>query len=365
MKIAVCMIVKQEAQVIERCFNSFADYISAYIINDNGSTDGTQDLIKSYFTKRGVPGRIHDDAWVDFAHNRSLALQYGRDFIKNELKENPAQWWLLMVDADYTLTIKNPRWVDALTSPSYSFRHSGFFDYTECILFRADKPWKYDCVTHEYPLLPNESSGVNVNPDVIVNHFCDGGSRHDKFERDIRLLTRALKEPTPHKVRYTFYLARSYEDVGDSKNALPYYEERAKMGGFQEEVYYSLYKAGVCKARLATTIEEKMAAVAALMDAYYFRPKRIESLYEAAEFCFNWDLVQLTIPLLKLCISTPYPKNDILMIHREIYDWKALYLYTRATICLDLHEKGLYLHLCQQNKEMPVNYKKFLVEKNG
>jgi len=363
-KVAVCMIVKQESKVIKRCFDSFVPYISAYIINDNGSTDGTQDIITDYFAHRDIPGKIHHDKWVNFAHNRSLALDYGRKFIKETLKEPLEDWYLLMVDADYILNIKNHHWLENLKLPNYSLRHTGSLDYTECILFRADKPWKYECVTHEYPCLPGEYTGVNVCDDVTITHYYDGGSRSDKFERDIRLLTEALADKKcEHQARYTFYLARSYEDTNDFKNAIKYYELRVKEKHFPEEIYYSLFKAGVCKARIAQTAEDREDAVLSLLKAYNYRPSRVESLYEAAEFYIKWNMIEFALPLLEKCLAAAYPKNDILMIHRQVYEWQALYLYTRALAALNLHQKKLYHYLCMENTLMPEEHKKFITEK--
>lgn len=43
------MIIKNESKIIKKCLNSIADYLDYWIISDTGSTDGTQDIIKSFF----------------------------------------------------------------------------------------------------------------------------------------------------------------------------------------------------------------------------------------------------------------------------------------------------------------------------
>jgi len=45
--ICLCMIVKNEAAVIERCLASVRPLIDTWVISDTGSTDGTQDLIRA------------------------------------------------------------------------------------------------------------------------------------------------------------------------------------------------------------------------------------------------------------------------------------------------------------------------------
>jgi len=48
-KLCLCMIIKNESKIIKKCLNSIADYLDYWIISDTGSTDGTQDIIKSFF----------------------------------------------------------------------------------------------------------------------------------------------------------------------------------------------------------------------------------------------------------------------------------------------------------------------------
>lgn len=85
------MIVRNESRVIERCLGSVRHLIDTWVISDTGSTDGTQDLIRTALA--GVPGELHDDPWVDFGHNRTRNIRHARgkaDF-------------LLTVDADHVL----------------------------------------------------------------------------------------------------------------------------------------------------------------------------------------------------------------------------------------------------------------------
>ena len=76
--LTLSMIVKDEAPNIERCLASCAPFINYYIICDTGSTDNTKEIIKKFFDEKGIPGEIHHDEWVNFAHNRNCALQHAQ-----------------------------------------------------------------------------------------------------------------------------------------------------------------------------------------------------------------------------------------------------------------------------------------------
>lgn len=78
-----------------------------------------------------------------------------------------------------------------------------------------------------------------------INH--DGARRRDPltYQRDAELLEKAMETETdPFRIaRYTFYLAQSYRDCGETEKALAAYLSRAELGFWLEEVFISLYMA--------------------------------------------------------------------------------------------------------------------------
>ena len=57
--ISLCMIVKDEEKVIERCLNTVIDIVDEIIIVDTGSQDSTKDKVKKY------KADIYDFPWQD------------------------------------------------------------------------------------------------------------------------------------------------------------------------------------------------------------------------------------------------------------------------------------------------------------
>ena len=136
--------------------------------------------------------------------------------------------------------------------------------------------WKYVGVLHEYP----ECKKKNYTTGYIKgNYYIDSrrlGNRStdpNKYLNDAKTLEAEL-EDDPTNERNVFYLAQSYYDHGDFEKSLENYQKRASMGGWYEEVYYSLYRAGIIKVRLNyPTIEiEKI-----FYDAYKKYPHRAET----------------------------------------------------------------------------------------
>ena len=68
-KISLCMIVKNEEQVLDRCLNSVKDIADEIIIVDTGSTDKTKDIAKKYTNK------VYDFKWInDFSKARNYSF---------------------------------------------------------------------------------------------------------------------------------------------------------------------------------------------------------------------------------------------------------------------------------------------------
>ncbi|MDQ0930911.1 hypothetical protein QFZ49_000818 [Streptomyces turgidiscabies] len=130
--LCLCMIVKNESQVIERCLRSVRHLIDHWIICDTGSTDGTQDLIRR--TLDGIPGEFHEEPWIDFGSNRTSNIQLARGKAD----------YLLTLDADHVMRQDAP--LPRLTATSYMLRYDT--PGTQHLM-RGDRAWRYEGVTHE------------------------------------------------------------------------------------------------------------------------------------------------------------------------------------------------------------------------
>jgi len=109
-------------------------------------------------------------------------------------------------------------------------------------------------------------------------------------------------------------------DAQDLEKAIETYERRFAMGGWEEEVYYSLLQIAVLKERAN---HPAASVVAAFHRAYEYRPSRAESLVELAAHyrrTQQWPLGEMTA---RAASAIP-PSEDILFVDAAAYAWRAL-----------------------------------------
>ncbi len=315
--ICLSMIVKNETHIIKECLDSVYDQIDYWVIVDTGSTDGTQELIKNYFAEKGIPGELHEKPWVSFGHNRTEAL---------ELCDGKAEY-AFMIDADDYLEGDLPK-DQIIGHQGYAvLMGRGDFSWWRTQLFKTGLGWKYVGVLHEYPAL---SSGEQPKLERLQGKYRvvarTLGARNvnidpvEKYKRDAELLEKALIDE-PGNVRYQFYLAQSYFDSQQWEKAEEAYTKRVNMGGWPEEIYYSIYRIGMCRALQNKNWVEIQQA---FLDAYNARPTRAEPLYQIARIYRLNGKPALGYAFARMAVEIPYPKDDILFIDNDIYRYGIL-----------------------------------------
>lgn len=306
--IVLSMIVKNEAEVIAHCLESVRPLLSAWIIVDTGSTDRTREIAAE--TLKGIPGEVVSRPWQNFGHNRTEALELSRD--RGE--------YSLVIDADDTLEFAPDTKLERLTLDAYRLRiRYGAVSYDRVQLLRNERNWRYEGVIHEYPACDGAATqGLLESIDYVIGRRGARAKDPDRFRHDAELIASALvKEPT--NTRYAFYLAQSYRDAEMRQEALEAYERRAKMGGWDEEVFSSLLEA----AKLREALGQPFDAVhSAYLRAYEARPRRAESLYELARYCRLQRRFALACVFATAACETARPE-DALFVAESVYRWRA------------------------------------------
>ncbi len=317
--IMLCMIVRNESQIIERCLNAALPIIDAAVICDTGSEDTTTELIQTTLAGADCPYRVAAHEWENFGKNRSRSFEEARDFAV-ELGWDLSSSYALFLDADMVLRVAPEFQRDDLSAAGYNLTqvHSTL-RYENIRLARLDVGWICVGATHEYWALGEHDGEVESLTTLLIDDLGDGGAKADKYERDIRLLTEDL-ERDPGNPRTIFYLAQSYYDLRQFEQARDLYRQRAALGGWEEECWYASYKAGLCSIELG----EKQQGFGELLQAWNRRPTRAEPLVELAKFARIDKQHHIAHLAAEQALAIPQPTEDRLFIEVDAYGTRRI-----------------------------------------
>ena len=315
------MIVKNESKIIRRLLKSTLKWIDSYCICDTGSTDNTVEIIETFYKENNIQGKIVYEPFQDFGYNRSFALRACTDV--------PNSDYILLLDADMIFWV-NPeltaeQFKSQLTKSDahYIFQGSEQMYYKNTRIVRNRMGMSYWGVTHEYVQVPPNTVYHQIDKNcAFINDIGDGGSKNDKFLRDVRLLKKGL-ETLPNNDRYTFYLANSLKDSGQLDEAIETYKKRIEIGGWVEEVWFSYYNIAQCykhKGDMANAIQ-------AWLDGYQAYPNRIENLYEIVNYYRLANKPRLAYPFYVLAKNelNKGHRLEYLFMQKDVYDYKLEY----------------------------------------
>jgi glycosyltransferase involved in cell wall biosynthesis len=329
---AIClnMIVRNEAHIVAEVLDVVAPYISSWVIVDTGSDDGTQDLIRNHMARLGIPGEVHERPWRNFGHNRTEALT---------LAQGHADYILIM-DADDTI-VGTPDFT-RLDADIYLMRYFGHQDiFWVPQLFRDGVRVRWEGVTHEYAVWDNSCVVVRLEGDYHIEdrHLSTRNLSGEKYARDRDLLLAEI-ERNPEDARSVFYLAQSYFCLGDLANARKWYARRIEMGGWGEEIGYSMYK-------LAMSMEQLDEPWPDVQDAYLraweFRPVRAEALHAIARRYRADQRYRLGYLFAKLAAEIPFPEQETLFVRPDIYAWRIADEQAVCASWIDKHAEAFTL----------------------
>jgi glycosyltransferase involved in cell wall biosynthesis len=319
--IGLCMIVKNEAAVITRCLESVRPLVDYVLIEDTGSTDGTQQLVRRYLDNAKLPGEVFDEPWRDFAYNRSLALKLLRD--KTEID------YALIMDADDRLVLEDgfdpQAFKETMTAEMYHlWIRLGSVRYHRPQICSNQREFRFRGVVHEFLQGPDGGCSQETAHGLHIAAGVEGARSQDpdKYHKDAERLEAALRDETDAfmRSRYTYYLAQSCRDSGQKEKALDNYLKRAELGFWDEEVFVSLYCAGKLQAELGRPYED---VIASYLRATETVPRRAEALHAASVYCRGIGKNREGMEFARRGLALPEPANGLL-IEAWVYDYGLL-----------------------------------------
>lgn len=337
--IGLSIIVKNEANVIERMLNTVYPILDYYCVVDTGSTDGTQDIIRKFFEEKGIPGEVIQHEWKNFQDARNTALKAVKD------KVDFGFW----IDADEQLTY-DPRFnLQALKMGLAKIDGGnirvtyGDQNYYRMQFFSTKRDWYWYGPVHEVLVCDTPATsaeiaglGVLVTPD---GNSWTSETIQSKYEGHAKILEDYVANDPKKDPRWLFYLAQSYRDAGTDENlekALYWYQERAKnLNGFWEEVYYSLLMASTIKAQLKYPPHEIIEDYLKTGKTNIFRCEHLIPVIMHYQNMKEFDIAYMySSHAMKYAGTIPFPKAT-LFIDKHTYLWKIYDLH-----CLSCYYSG-------------------------
>lgn len=305
------MIVKNEAGGIGKTLATVKPWIDGWTILDTGSTDGTQDLIRT--TLADIPGTLHEAPFVDFSTSRNQALSLAGDDCT----------YLMNLDAEDLLiggeALRNYLRIERERgSKAFYLLHREGRTYRRVHIVKSDAGWRYTGVVHEVLGGPGSARMV---PGVHIEHEKEPESAERsrrRWSRDVELLS-AEVQVNPKDDRSWFYLGQSYFGLGRYGEAVRAYQRRIELGGWNEEVFYSKW----CLARIAETRGEPWADVQQLhLEAFAQAPHRAEPLASIAAAYVKQDRLALAYVFAARAYEIPFPPPESLFVDTAAYEWR-------------------------------------------
>lgn len=317
--ICLNMIVKNEEPVIERCLASVKPYIDYWVIVDTGSSDNTKEVIKKYM--EDVPGELHECSWQNFEFNRNQALDLARSKAD----------YVMFIDADEQLVFeKDFKWPEPFDKDAYLMTvRDNSVEFLRMLLVATKKHWFWKGVMHE-TIMCKEPHNVDLMKNMYDLAIADGARSRDpkKYEKDAQALERALVFE-PDNSRYMFYLGQCYLNSQQYENALKAYQKRVTMGGWDQEIYWSLYSIGRIQQVMNKPDEDILLS---FMKAYEYRPTRAEPLSRIAEVLIRKGLPKVALMFVKQAKAIPMPVEAV-FVEKNIYQYN---LDLQMADCLSL-----------------------------
>ena len=330
--ISLCMIVKNEEDVLERCLSAVAPVVDEFVIVDTGTTDRTRENALRY------ADRLLHWEWIDdFSAARNFSF------------DAATQDYILWLDADDVITPDNLQKllslkqkidpsVDAV-SMIYELDKDEYGNVSHSLrrnrLIKRSNGFRWEGAVHEVLIV----GGQIWASDVSIAHR---PLKHSDPGRNLRIYREREARGLPLTARDRLYYAHELLDNGEHRQASIHYERFLADGqGWVEDEITVCGKLADCYHALG---EEDKEWNAICLSFKYGEPRpefccRIgfrllqQGKYETAAYWYkkaielppapNWGLTnhacQTWLPHLQLCVCYDrLGRHDLAYIHNEI-----------------------------------------------
>lgn len=317
--LSICMIVKNEEDVIGRCLECVKDIADEIIIVDTGSTDRTKEIVKSYTDK------IFDFTWInDFAaaRNHSFALA--------------TEEYIMWLDADDVIDEENRRALKALKDglgppvDMVKMKYDVAFDaqgnptvsYYRERIFRREMNYRWVGEIHE--VIPPR--GHIIHREIAIQHK---KIRPNEPERNLKIFMKMISEGKALEPRQKFYFARELYYNARYQEAIDRFKDFLEEGrGWLENNISACKDLAACYYNIGNA----SAALAALFQSFVYDQPRAEICCDIGRHFLDRNQCKNAVFWYETALTRPLDTQSGGFIQPDCYGYIP---YMQLCVCYD------------------------------
>lgn len=251
--LSLCMIVKDEEQMLPRCLEAIRPAVDEIIVVDTGSTDSTMDIARSF------GARVIEHPWTgSFSEPRNVSF------------DAATCDWIIYLDADEVLVAEDVERLRELTGQTWreafhlvetsfvgELGDSAAVVNSALRVFRNRPHYRFTGAIHEqiHHTLPSDVPGRVGQSPVRIEHYGyleDTRAAKDKSTRNLTLLLEQRNAGAPATAFLHFNIGTEYAAAGDAAAATVELRSAWQMLEAAGEVQTAFYAPSVVSALVRT-----------------------------------------------------------------------------------------------------------------
>lgn len=307
MKLSVCMIVKNEQDVLDRCLSCVKQFADEIVVVDTGSTDDTIDIAKKYTDK------VYNYQWN---YNFSDA----RNFSFSKANCDLIMW----IDADDVVLKEDIEKINKLknlenSADMYMFEYvlthekdmTPIFSYARERIFLKSKNYKWVDAIHEV-IIP---SGRVEHVDIKIYHE---KIKPNPKGRNLKIYRKLKANNVKFSPRQQFYYARELMFNGFNKKAITELKKFLKMpDGWIENKIQACVDVSFCYQNLG----DYQNSCKSIFQSFLLAPPRGEALCRLGDNFLKLNKLDEAVYWYKQALSVSPNLNSGAFIEKDMYDF--------------------------------------------
>ncbi len=294
--LSICMIVKNEEEVLDRCLSCIKNVADEIVIVDTGSSDNTKKIAKLYTEN------IYDFTWID---NFSAARNFS--FSKATME------YVMWLDADDVIDEQNQIRIKELLknlsqdTDTIMLRYDVAFDandkptlsYYRERIFKRSNDYKWIGEIHE--VIAPEGNIVYEDISICHKKIIPGDPK-----RNLNIFRRMLADGKTLDPRQHFYYARELNNNGYTEQAIEEFNNFLDSGGgWIENNISACLDLAACYRSLGN---EKMQ-ITSLLKSLVFDVPRAEACCDIGKYFLERGMYEVAIFWYKLAADKKYDEK--------------------------------------------------------